>query len=542
MPLEIIKKYLIWSIIVILATFSLKYYLIFGLIDAGHYSLFYAALLIFIYAIKSSIFKNYLLLVATSLPFFLSITFMLNLNEITKNELIPNYFTLFSQFFVIFSVLGNHEPKWLKISSFSVTCFGILGQDLLILMLKNNLALLSDFTFFEIYSQKTMLAVLIIFIFYFLIFKSDQWNAKSVLNNNLTGENLWEKQLLKLQKRFLESEEVLNKAFFQLQEKNQQISLQNEELQSIQEEIVAQKELIQNQYELLESKNEMNKRFSNSTFDLTKNIAFSEENLKDDLKIICKNVAETLKIEFSSIWELTHDKLNVVVFYDAIKNEFSEGISFSRDEFPRYFHAINDEKIIVSDDVSSDMRTNEFFESYFSVFGIKKMIDLPFFERGKTKGILSCESTNNEMAWQPEEVFYIKSIADVVTIAYLKQSLKTEYNLLNEKNSLIQEQNLKLKNQKDEIKRINEFLELKVEERTKVLNDRNKKLSEYAFINSHLLRGPLARIMGLVNIIKQDSQKHDDPELLVVCGHLETSCNDLDQIIRKINKIVTDFE
>ena len=57
----------------------------------------------------------------------------------------------------------------------------------------------------------------------------------------------------------------------------------------------------------------------------------------------------------------------------------------------------------------------------------------------------------------------------------------------------------------EEIRVINENLEKIVLERTKELEKKNKALEEYAFINAHKLRRPVASILGLVNLLNKTS-------------------------------------
>jgi len=57
--------------------------------------------------------------------------------------------------------------------------------------------------------------------------------------------------------------------------------------------------------------------------------------------------------------------------------------------------------------------------------------------------------------------------------------------------------------QAEEIKGINENLETVIKDRTYELEIKNKALEEYAFINAHKLRAPLARILGLVHLMKR---------------------------------------
>lgn len=89
--------------------------------------------------------------------------------------------------------------------------------------------------------------------------------------------------------------------------------------------------------------------------------------------------------------------------------------------------------------------------------------------------------------------------------------------------------------QKEEIKSINESLEERVKERTKVLEAQNKQLTEYAFINSHVLRSPLSTMMGLLNLISYSSLSEEDQKIY---EHLKDTAQILDGIVMKINNAI----
>ena len=65
------------------------------------------------------------------------------------------------------------------------------------------------------------------------------------------------------------------------------------------------------------------------------------------------------------------------------------------------------------------------------------------------------------------------------------------------------------------------------------LEEQNIKLKEIAWIQSHVVRAPLARIMGLVDLL---SERHDSEELSndQIIKAIAASANELDNIIRKI--------
>lgn len=65
----------------------------------------------------------------------------------------------------------------------------------------------------------------------------------------------------------------------------------------------------------------------------------------------------------------------------------------------------------------------------------------------------------------------------------------------------------------------------------KEIEEQNKKFKEIAWIQSHLVRAPLARVMGLVDLLKNFEPGDDKDELLL---HLENSAKELDAIIINI--------
>ncbi|HSZ71993.1 MAG TPA: histidine kinase dimerization/phospho-acceptor domain-containing protein [Cytophagaceae bacterium] len=87
------------------------------------------------------------------------------------------------------------------------------------------------------------------------------------------------------------------------------------------------------------------------------------------------------------------------------------------------------------------------------------------------------------------------------------------------------------------IRIINATLEIKVRERTALLEQKNKTLENYAFINAHQLRGPIATIMGLVKLFlySRPNLNAEDQQLL---DYLNTSTQELDKIVREISETI----
>jgi tetratricopeptide (TPR) repeat protein len=86
-------------------------------------------------------------------------------------------------------------------------------------------------------------------------------------------------------------------------------------------------------------------------------------------------------------------------------------------------------------------------------------------------------------------------IVIILLVSNVKRKAKT--------NSKLTELNEEISRQKDNLNRVNHHLEEIIDERTKDLQIKNKKLSEYSSYLSHQIRGPIATLKGLMNLEKE---------------------------------------
>ncbi|MEQ8924435.1 MAG: hypothetical protein RLO81_01415 [Fulvivirga sp.] len=104
-----------------------------------------------------------------------------------------------------------------------------------------------------------------------------------------------------------------------------------------------------------------------------------------------------------------------------------------------------------------------------------------------------------------------------------------------------QSKQLELKNEK--LYELNNTLDQKVKRRTTEIEkknieliNKNVRLSEYAFINSHKLRSPLASILGLVNLF--ETHILSDEERIKIIEKIKKASEDLDRVVKEINAIL----
>lgn len=135
--------------------------------------------------------------------------------------------------------------------------------------------------------------------------------------------------------------------------------------------------------------------------------------------------------------------------------------------------------------------------------------------------------TDKERLWK---YFFIGGF--IVLIAFVA-IIFWSYHNLRKTNSIISKQ-------KDEIVYLNQNLEKLVASRTVELNERNAKLSEYIFTNSHKVRGPIARILGLLEVRKASSDPTDvEPDQLF--SYIEQAATEADRVVNEIAEALEDI-
>jgi chemotaxis protein histidine kinase CheA len=122
------------------------------------------------------------------------------------------------------------------------------------------------------------------------------------------------------------------------------------------------------------------------------------------------------------------------------------------------------------------------------------------------------ENANHEIISQNEEL----------------QQSHEQLNLLNEE-LLVERNNLS---------QMNNHLGDLVAQKTQQLQQQNQQLADYAYFNSHKVRGALARVLGLCIILEQTQNEINHAELFDLIGKIFLSAKELDVFVKEINVIL----
>ncbi|AWI26342.1 PAS domain S-box protein [Flavobacterium pallidum] len=149
----------------------------------------------------------------------------------------------------------------------------------------------------------------------------------------------------------------------------------------------------------------------------------NHKNLVTILQMILKSAARDTNVERVSFWEYQTDKIVCSCLFDLNTNSFSKGRIFEKKNVPIYFRAIENDKIIVASDVNNHRETKEFRDNYFVEKGIKSLLDTTIIINGKIAGVLCFEATNKK-DFDNEDINFIRSVSDIISLAIEAQKRK----------------------------------------------------------------------------------------------------------------------
>ncbi len=320
---------------------------------------------------------------------------------------------------------------------------------------------------------------------------------------------------------------------------NEELRAAEEELRQSMEELSATQEALAEQNQIIDKQRKKTEYYLNTLI----NLAMCRGILEGDKPLAYQDIlsvtAEALHTSRVSIWYYLANEncIECEALFDKGTVAMDTGVRLSGKDFPHYFEAILNEKIIVAEDATVHPATSQFTESYLKPLNIVSMLDVPYIESGQFRGVICCEHQGEMRMWDQQDVIFVKSVADLISMAMNSvQRKQAEREIIHQREQILR-QNEQLTRYASEIKTINESLETRVQERTAKLNEQNVKLTEYAFVNAHLLRGPLSRILGLVELMRISN---DSAELLGYLELLDTSTKELDKVVHRITDILNE--
>jgi len=299
-----------------------------------------------------------------------------------------------------------------------------------------------------------------------------------------------------------------------IEKQNQLLHAQNRSIEKI-------NSLLQERVQEITTRNEILGQHWQTLLAITKSYTINFGRLEEALTYITQTVSKSLIIDRVSIWRYHADahKIVCVQITDVNDPVHQPEDDLTLAKFPKYYNALMLEQVIPTVEAQEHWQTRELKESYLVPRKIVSMLDSPFFVSGKLGGVICCEHRQKRI-WANEDILFVQAVSDIVTLSIMNQERR------NYETTLIEKQ--------EEITLINQSLEVRVKQRTEELEKQNSQLAEYAYINSHLLRAPLSRLLGLVNLVRYSEIAGSEREQVIRQIHM--AGQELDGVIAKINE------
>jgi two-component sensor histidine kinase len=165
-----------------------------------------------------------------------------------------------------------------------------------------------------------------------------------------------------------------------------------------------------------------------------------------------KRILVVLKIERLNIWLFNPEKDTLVSIaeYDTRTQLFSKNSTLLKKDFPAYFEAIGENKIVLAPNINKHPGTFQFQEIYSKPNDIISLMDVPLRMEGQLIGVICFEKTGNEERnFSEKERTFALSLSTVLASNLEARHRRAQYKLeaaIKEKELLIQEINHRVKN------------------------------------------------------------------------------------------------
>jgi diguanylate cyclase (GGDEF)-like protein/PAS domain S-box-containing protein len=160
--------------------------------------------------------------------------------------------------------------------------------------------------------------------------------------------------------------------------------------------------------------------------------ALTRGDINTALSQVTELATELLRVERASVWRFDKNRLSIecLDMFEATARKHSSGVVIAREQAPRYFDALAQERCLAAFDAQGDSRTDQFREWYLKPLGIGAMLDAPVFVRGEMVAVVCHEHVGPARHWEFWEELLAGTVADFVAlVSEASERLRTEQQL-----------------------------------------------------------------------------------------------------------------
>ena len=120
-----------------------------------------------------------------------------------------------------------------------------------------------------------------------------------------------------------------------------------------------------------------------------------------------------------SLWSLNEGKDNIMCHLMIDKaSQTTSNLILEKNDFPEYFDAIFKHQVVNAPQAREHEATACFNDGYFIPNNIFSLLDYIIHHDFEPVGIICCESTNQAVQWQEEQIKSLKRIANISSLFF----------------------------------------------------------------------------------------------------------------------------
>ncbi len=246
-----------------------------------------------------------------------------------------------------------------------------------------------------------------------------------------------------------------------LHKSNHDLQTSEEELRQTNEELQTQRDYITRINQEILDKNQTLTRYTNTLLALSNRRRIYQQSLEKSLEEILVQATYQLGISRGSIWLIDEAQKSFFCLkqYDQNEPHFSAGTVLSMHTHQKYLQSLRTQGIIVAQDVWTHPDLEEINRDYFREKQICSSLDMAFFINDKVEGLLSFEQQVQAREWTAEDIFFLQSLGEIITVVFQASQIKEETEIVKEKSRQIERQNQTLALKQDELEAAKATLE-----------------------------------------------------------------------------------
>ena len=165
--------------------------------------------------------------------------------------------------------------------------------------------------------------------------------------------------------------------------------------------------------------------YEQARVELAKVNVAEERSFLDALRRVTVVAAATLSVGRVSVWRFIDEDraIRCHFLHQPGHSDVSDGAILHRPDFPAYFQALEEHRVVRVNDLAADPLAAEFHDAYLRPLGITAMLDAPVYQGGRITAVVCHEQLDTPRTWTSQEAEFAAAVADALARLYGEATL-----------------------------------------------------------------------------------------------------------------------